>query len=262
MQGGFRVKSGLKIAVGALALAGMALVPATVTAQQATLELRSGDKTQTATGTITGVANGQVKFKLPNGNELGIPLTNVAGIQMAAPKDYDEGNKLFNEGKDLPALTKFSIVETQYRGLPTPWMAVTLARLGQLNIRLNQFEKAEAFFAQYGQIFKGADALPLAELGKAQIAFAKGDNETARTALGPVVEGAKTLETATEYQANFYANAFYTLGQVQEAAKDYPAALESYLKVVTLYYRDAGLLVEAENKAKALRAAHPEVAVP
>ena len=234
-------------------------------AQQATLVVKSQGRDITQAGEVTGAGNGAVKFKFLQAGkpqEVAIPLTNIVSIQMAPPKDFDEGGKLFSEGKDLLALTKYAVVENQFKGLPTPWMAVTLARLGQLHIRLNQYDKAEAFFAEYSQIFTGENALPLADLGKAQIAFAKGDNDTAKTLLESVAEKAKTIETATEQQSNFFANTFFTLGQVQEAANDLTNALESYLKVVTLYYRDTTLLTAAETKAAALRKAHPEVSVP
>ena len=51
-------------------------------------------------------------------------------------------------------------------------------------------------------------------------------------------------------------------GKVKEAAGNLQGALEDYWRTVTLFYYDRVAVASAQERADALRAAHPEVAAP
>lgn len=249
-----------------LALLGLLSLAPLASAQPAILTLTKDGKETTQRAEVVSVANGKVKVRYQQGTamaETEIPVTALAAVDMPAPKAFEEGNAAFAAGNTAEFLSKFSGVQSQYRGLPTPWMGVTLARLGQAYITLNQYPKAEEIFTEYSKVFgNSSNAMPLAELGRAQIAFAQGKQDEAKTLLGPVVEKSATVEAVNEAQSSFFANAFYTLGQIQEAEGDYANALDSYLKVVTLYYTDTALTTTSQQKADAIRQAHPGTTVP
>lgn len=257
-------------ALSAAVLAAGLLLAAPLSAlaqQKATITVQTGAGPQTTNGEVIGVSGGRLNFRFTQQGqgvrELSIPLTQVTAIIMDPPKEFAEGNQAYQEGNNMVALAKLGFVQTQYKGIPTPWMGSTLGRLGEVFINLGQYDKAEEIFKEYEATFgTGENALPQAELGKAQIALAKGEAAEARQVLETVVEDSKNLEAVTEEQSNFYGRAFFTLGQVQESANELAQALESYLKVVTLYYRDSTLLKAAQDKADALRQANPELTVP
>jgi hypothetical protein len=52
------------------------------------------------------------------------------------------------------------------------------------------------------------------------------------------------------------------MGQVKESEGDLAAALEDYLKTVTLFYYDRTAVASAQEKADALRKANPKVFIP
>ena len=52
------------------------------------------------------------------------------------------------------------------------------------------------------------------------------------------------------------------MGEIKENEGNLPGALEDYLRTVTLFYYDRVAVAAAQERADALRAAHPEVAVP
>ena len=55
---------------------------------------------------------------------------------------------------------------------------------------------------------------------------------------------------------------FYLLGQVKESEGDFTAALQNYLRTTALFYADRTAVAQAQEKADALRGAHPEIFIP
>jgi len=53
-----------------------------------------------------------------------------------------------------------------------------------------------------------------------------------------------------------YSQTFYLLGQIAESQQDFPAALEDYLRTVTLFPADRLAVAHSKERADALRKEH------
>ncbi|MEI9893381.1 MAG: hypothetical protein WDN28_05630 [Chthoniobacter sp.] len=92
--------------------------------------------------------------------------------------------------------------------------------------------------------------------------MARQDYETAKQKLEPITDAALKDKVIAPVNAVAYSQAFLVSGQVKEATGNLPGALEDYLRTVTLFYYDRVAVASAQERADALRAAHPEVTVP
>ena len=134
--------------------------------------------------------------------------------------------------------------------------------LGELYIITNDIPKAEAAYADFKLLYPTAGSLQ-SEVGLSRIAVAKQDFETAKQKLEPITEVAlKEKTTSATVTEVAYSQAFLVSGQVKEAAGDLQGALEDYLRTVTLFYYDRIAVASAQERADALRAAHPDVTAP
>ena len=133
--------------------------------------------------------------------------------------------------------------------------------LGELYIATNDIPKAEAAYGDFKRLYPNGGSLQ-SEVGLSRLAAAKGDYETAKQKLEPITGAALKEKTIIPANAIAYSQAFLVSGQVKEAAGNFAGALEDYLRTVTFFYYDRIAATTAQERADALRAAHPGVTVP
>ena len=90
----------------------------------------------------------------------------------------------------------------------------------------------------------------------ARIAISKKDYDAAKQKLEPITAQALKEKVPAPAVAPAYSQAFFLLGEVQEAQQDYSAALENYLRTVTVFYHDRTAASSAQERADALRKDH------
>jgi len=217
---------------------------------------------QQRTVKVTGVsASGQTLEFLVGQGQLGLPLTSVKEVRMAPPAEFNEAVRAYQQkdyGKAL-ALTKG--VAAKFKGMPSPWAQQATGLLGELYIIANDIPKAEAAYADFKRLYPGGGSLS-SDVGLARLAVVKQDYEGAKQKLEPITEAALKEKTVSPTNAMAYSQAFLVSGQMKEATGNFAGALEDYLRTVTLFYYDRVAVAAAQERADALRAAHPGVAVP
>lgn len=208
---------------------------------------------QVQQGRILGTAGNAIRFQAAAGT-INYPFASVKEVNMAAPPAFEEASRAYSTGDFAGALAKLTPLVREFAGLSTPWMQQATALLGDVYVELNDLPKAEAAYAEYARRYPGAGNSPRGIVGLARLALARKDFAGARRLLEPIVAAALKLRRAPDDQtSSAYGHAFLVLGQVDEAEKKLPAALEDYLRTVTIFYADANAASAAQNRADTLR---------
>ncbi len=234
-------------------LAAAALAPA-----QDTIILQDNSAIQ---GQVQGVTGTSVMIKDARGT-VGRPLAQIKEVRMGTiPPAFAAAQKAF-AAKDYDGALKLLTSLQNFRGLPAEWAQQMTAMFGDVYVEKGEVEKAEAAYKDLQKMYPGAGSGPQSEIGLARLAVAKKDFPTAKAKVEPVVAKALEEKVPPLAMANAYSQAFYIMGQIKEAEGDFTAALENYLRTVTLFAQDRAAVAQAQEKADALRKAHPEVFVP
>lgn len=203
---------------------------------------------------IVGMTGSTVMVEVAGG-KFGIPLTDISAVSMAAPAQVAAANAAF-AGKDYPkALASAKAVVDQFKGLPTDWAQQMTGLIGDIYLAQEKLPEAEAAYKDFQKAY-GAKGGAQTDVGLAKIALAKKDFSGAKAKLEPIVAKALGEKSSAPEIAPAYSQAFFLMGQVNEAEQDYPAALENYLRTVTIFYQDSSSVAAAQKSADALREAH------
>ncbi len=217
-------------------------------------------------GRVTGMSGNSVMVNLTTASgapgQIGFDLGLLSRVEVAPPANFPVGNAAYAAGDWNKALAIFKPITEQFRGLPTEWMRQAFAVLGDIYVEKNDLVRAEVAYNDFRQLYPGGNSLRF-NLGQARIAMSRANDAAARQQLDPIVNAAlQNPAGVSRAEGSAYGQAFYLLGQLQEKAGKPAAALEDYLRTVTLYYEDSATATRAQQRADALRAAHKDLAAP
>jgi tetratricopeptide (TPR) repeat protein len=205
---------------------------------------------------ILGVAGSSIQVQVGAGS-IGIPLATVNSVSMPAPAELNIAKAAFSAKEYQKALTALKPLVDKYKGLPTDtgWAQQATSMLGEIYVALDKLPEAEAAYKEYQRVYPGQGSVQ-AEVGMARIAASKKDYATAKQKLEPITAQALKQKIPPPALASAYSQAFFLLGQAEEAQQEYPAALENYLRTVTVFYHDKTAASSAQERADALRKDH------
>ena len=217
-------------------------------------------------GKITGMNGNTVLLNVATSTgtgQVGYDQGLIKSIDSPTPPAFQAGYAAYAAGQWEKALASLKPLVATYRGLRTDWAQQATGYLGDVYVEKNDLTDAEAAYNDYRRLYPGAANTPRATLGQARIAFARNNAAAARQGLEPIKQAAMmNPASVTQLDGSAYGQAFYLSGQLNEREGKYQAALEDYLRTVTLFYQDAGVTGRAQKSADVLRAAHKDVSVP
>ena len=234
-----------------------ALVLAESASAQHLVRMRDGRTTQAE---VLGVSGTNLQVKVGAGT-VGMPLANVASVEMPAPAGYAKAVEGFNSGDYVTALAETQAIVSKFRGLPTEWARQASGMLGDIHVALGNMSEAETAYTQFQEAYPGQGSLQ-SDVGRARIAVAREQYDDASNLLAPVAEAALQEKNPAGAPALAYSQAFYLRGRVKEASGDTAGALEDYLRTVAVFHHDPTAVKEARQRADALRQNNPELTVP
>jgi len=239
-------------------LAALALVATTAapTAAQDAVVLKSG---LTREGKITGVSAGNVRLQV-DGGSTGIPLADVREIRMDAPPEFDAAAARLASGDTAGAVTALQKINEDFAGLPAPWAERAAALLGDAKLAAGDKAGAAAAYDQLTQTYPQATAL--ANLGRARLAVDDGKFDEAAPLLAPLLANSDKTAFPAPADGPALSQAHYLMGRIKEAAGEFPAALENYLKASVVFPFDKNAAADARKRADALRAEHAGLIAP
>lgn len=216
---------------------------------------------QVQEGKILSVSGSSVMVQIGSAGSMGLPLSNIKSVVMAAPPEVAAANAAFAAGDNAKALAQAKAVVDKFKGLPVDWAQQTTGLLGDIYVALEKLPEAEAAYRDFQKLYGGQGGSLQSDVGLARIALSKKDYAAAKEKLEPITTKALEEKSPSPQAGVAYSQAFYLLGQVQEAQGEYVPALENYLRTVTLFYHDTASVSAAQEKADALRKAH-QITVP
>lgn len=212
-------------------------------------------------GKVLGVSAAGLQIQIGQGS-ISLPLASIKEVRLGTlPPEFAAAQKALMAKNFPEAQTALKALE-KYRGLPAEWAQQATGMVGDLYIEMGQIDKAEAAYKDFQRLYPAAAGGPQAEVGLARLAVAKKDFDGAKQKLEPLAAKAIVEKNVPANLAYAYSQVFYLLGQIKEAGGDLPAALEDYLRTVTLFYGDRAAVALAQEKADSLRKAHPELFIP
>jgi len=209
---------------------------------------------------ILAVNGPMIQVKIPAGT-VSMQLNSIVRVVMAPPAEYTAAVAAFEAKDYAKALSGMSSVVARFKGLPTDWAQRATLMLGDIYVAQNDLPKAEAAYKEAQRIYPSQGSVQT-DVGMARIAVSKKDYAGAKAKLETITDQALKQPNIPAADAAAYSQAFYLLGQVEEAAGNFPDALQDYLRTVTLFYQDRIAAADAQEKADALRKAHPGIVVP
>jgi tetratricopeptide (TPR) repeat protein len=213
-------------------------------------------------GLITGCSDGQVTIQSRASN--GGAATTIAYLSDIDSVTMPPPDAMAQLKADAPPATVIATLEPlikQFAGLPANWVTDAMAQLGDAYDTLGQGDKASAVYDQINQLYPNSPYQMLAVTGKARQSLKAGRVDEALAAIQPIITEANQNLAPSPQKGRLYANAFLVYGQILEAQKKLPAALEAYLTVVTMFYQNPALVEKAGQLAKNLRDQNPGVGV-
>ena len=223
------------------------------------LEADAQDKVTTNDGRVQivkvlGVAGSNLQVQVGAGS-IGLPMATIRSVEMPIPSEFTAGKAAFDAQDFAKSLQPIKTVVEKFKGLPTVWARQAASMLGDIYVTLNKLPEAEAAYQDFQKAYPGQGSVQT-DVGLARIAVSKKDYATAKAKLEPITADALKEKHAPTDKAAAYSQAFFLLGQVNEAQQDYPTALENYLRTVTLFPADRAAVNGAKEKADALRKDH------
>ena len=217
----------------------------------------------TISGQIISVVGDQVIIQTHDDHggmaKFPLSLAMIKTVHMAVPAEVAQA--------EAPGATPSSVVAAlqpkvdKFAGLPTPWVVDAMGQLAQAYIAVGQPEKALATYNQIDTLYPGSKYHAQAVAGKAAMSLKAGKIDEALAAVQPIIAQAnKDLAPSPEDGAT-YANAFLVYGAALNAQKKPQQALEAYLTVKTMFYQNANLVDEADQRVKDLREHNPGIGV-
>lgn len=217
----------------------------------------------TVEGKIAGMSNGAVVINVAAG-QVSYNLGLLARVDAAPPAAFASGYAAYEAGDWNRALAALKPIVDQFKGLPTEWARQATAALGDIYIEKNDVPAAITAYNGYKALYPGGAGNSLRmNLAEGRIAYAQNNFPAAEKQLTPIRAAAlKQPASVTRADGAAYGQACFILGQLEERRGSYQAALEDYLRTVTLFYQDGSIAARAQKNADVLRAAHPDVSIP
>jgi len=214
-------------------------------------------------GTVLNCSDGQVlvQSRTAYGGTAKVPyyLADIKSISMAVPTDVTKV-----QGAAVSPGTVIAALEPEvkkFAGLPVDWVVAAMAQLAEAYAATDQADKALAIYDQINQLYPNSGFENLAKTGKAKMSIKAGKIEEALAAVQPIVEQANQDLAPSPSDGALYAGAFLVYGQALEAEKKPQQALEAYLTVVTMYYQNPSLVIQANQLTRNLREHNPGLGI-
>ena len=203
------------------------------------------------TGQVIKATGGGVAIKVGE-NEFTVPRQDILSADIAKPDAFEKSLTALRAGKYQDALAGFKPIVDRYASLPLPWVEESLVRLGEAQVALKDYAGAKKTFDNFKTLYPQSALVPTIDAKLARILFEQGQPDKAMPAIQAVLEPLLKRESLTDEQETAVAEGLVLQGDCLAAAAKLDDALDSYLKVVTLFDVDADQTAAARFKAAKL----------
>jgi tetratricopeptide (TPR) repeat protein len=200
------------------------------------------------TGQVVKVVGNSVQIKVGE-NEFTTLLSDIVRVEIPKPEALEKSLTAFRAGKNQDALAGYKGLVERYGGLPLPWAEEAIIKLGDVQVVLKDYIGAKRTFDSFKVLYPKSPYVAVLDAKQARILFEQKQPDQARTLIQGVLEPLLKREYLSESQEAGVAEGLILLGDCQAAAGNTDDALDSYLKVVTLFDVSDDRTAEAKYKA-------------
>ncbi len=206
---------------------------------------------------ILSVSAGQVMVSVHSGNadvcKYPVPLTDIQSVTMTIPPEVTAAQG----AAPAAVITALEPSVKQFSGLPADWVVDAMGQLAEAYDAQGQSERAVDLYNQIDTLYPGSKYHAQAAAGKATLSLKQGKIDEALAEVQPIVDAANKNLSPSPDEGRLYASVFLVYGQILQAQKKLPQALEAFLTVKTMFYQNAALAEQADQAAKNLREQNP-----
>lgn len=200
------------------------------------------------TGQVVKVTAAGVTIKVGD-NEFVVPRQDILSADVAKPETVDKSLLAIRSGKAQEALTGLKTVVDRYSGLPLAWVEESLIRLGEVQVVLKDYAGAKKTFDSFKTLYPQSALGGTIDAKYARILFEQGQADKAMSTIQAVLAPLLKRDYLTDEQEAAVAEGLVLQGDCFAAAGKLDDALDSFLKVLTLFDVDADQTVAAKYKA-------------
>ena len=212
-----------------------------------TIVTRNGSQT----GAITKVTKDAITIKTGEA-ELTISRKDIVRVEAGEPKEVKQARAAVKAGNHSDAIELLRPVAERLTGLGVAWVPESLLLLADAGIQTRDLALAKKTIESLQADYPTWLAEGAAEARLARIQCEQKQCEPAIAAANGVVAKLLKKEFLNGGEEQAIAEAYLVLGDCQSAAEQKEAALDSYLRVVTLFDLDAARAGQAQFKAAKL----------
>ena len=202
----------------------------------------------TYTGQVIKVTGNGFSIKVGD-NEFIAPRADIVSAVVAKPDGVDKSLTALRAGKYQEALAGFKVILDRYNGLPVAWAEESLFRYGEAQLALKDFAGAQKIFDNFKAFYPQSPFALTLPAKTARIQFEQGQTDNALQTVQGLLAPLLKREYLTDNQEASVAEGLILQGDCLAAGGKLDDALDSYLKVVTLFDGGSDHLAEAKYKA-------------
>lgn len=212
-------------------------------------------------GEIQGVdAAGNVTIKFEKGT-IPYPKANIESVEVAERPEYAQGVAAVLEENHAKGIELLQPLATKLLGLDAPWVADAAGYLAEALAATGKTFESEQLCDKIIQSYPNSVFRYKGMVGKATILLSRDKPDDAMVLLDEVDKAVNTSAIPDRKTLRILNHVYYVKAQVFEKKGDKQQALESYVKVATLYYEPKKRADAARTKAEALRKADSKLVV-
>jgi len=220
--------------------------------------LKDGSKVE---GEIQGIdANGNVTIKMANG-VLPYPKGNINKIELSPRQEYTDGVAAVEQQDYKTAIDKLKPLVDKFLGVDADWVAEAAGDLAEALAQTGKTYDSEQLCDKIIAAYPNSPYKYKGMIGKAYTLVIREKYDDALTMLQQADDALKPGPVPTLKIMDIMSDLNYVRGLAYEKKGDNAKALESYLKVVTLYYKPEKRAHQAQDKAAEIRKKNPGISV-
>lgn len=218
------------------------------------LILKSGE---TVEGTVEGLTpTGDIRFKIAAGT-VPYPKANILRVELAERPEFVAGIKAMEQQNFAEAIENLKPLVDKFLGIEVEWVAEAAGALAEALAQAGKTYDSEQLSDRIIAAYPNSPFRFRGMISKAYTLVVRERYDEAIKLLNEVVEAVKPGPAPDARTMDILSYLHFVLGQAFEKKGENAKALESYLKVVTLYYLPAKRAQLAQERATELRRKNP-----
>ncbi|MCC7518661.1 MAG: tetratricopeptide repeat protein [Verrucomicrobiae bacterium] len=205
-------------------------------------------------GRVERVDDVKVYIALPAGMT-SVDRAQVARVEVTRPTALDEASAALDQGRAGVAVKALDPFIQKYRGLPQDWIEEATVRFAEAAVAAGDLSKARVAFADFQKFYPKSRFSEAIRAGEAEMFYADKKPEEALKRFEAIVAAHEKELVLSDAEARVLGRACLRLGQIYAALKQPEKALDSLLRVTTLYDQDPATTAEALLESAAAFAA-------